>query len=101
MKIGLLRVHPYEVIDAIDDCNWSEWACEVEMPDGKIVEGCIQGDGHCFEEDTLRDENGDRFPAELTGRQIQSVPAPEFREEDCGGVLGADGNVCSDADPGL
>lgn len=24
-----------------------------------------------------------------------------FREEDCGGVLGADGNVYSDADPGL
>ncbi len=33
---------------------------------------------------------------------IQPTPRPTpFREEDCGGVLGADGNIYSDCDPGL
>lgn len=52
-----------EMIEKIDDlgdgCGWGVWACNVEMPDGTVLEDCeIQGDGHGFARETLRDETG-------------------------------------------
>ena len=58
MKIGNLIVTPVDIIDRIDDCNWSEWEVEIEHPDGRIEMGSMQGDGHHFERETLADENG-------------------------------------------
>jgi hypothetical protein len=61
MRIGPYKVSPTEVIDEIDDCNWSVWSCEIEKPDGTIIEGSIQGDGHSWANETLMDENGNEL----------------------------------------
>lgn len=61
IKIGEYEVEPIEVIDRIDDCNWSEWSCNVYRKDGTFFEGSIQGDGCCFAHETLTDEVGNRL----------------------------------------
>lgn len=35
------------------DSGWSMWECEVEMDDGTIRRGFVQGDEHSMAEETL------------------------------------------------
>lgn len=58
MKIGKYIVHPIEPEEPIDDCNWDEWSCEIETPEGELITGSIEGDGYAWAESTLRDEDG-------------------------------------------
>jgi hypothetical protein len=62
IKVGEYEVEPIEVVDRIDDCNWSEWSCNIYKPDGTVIEnGSIQGDGHCWAHETLTDDAGNKL----------------------------------------
>lgn len=60
------RLSMVELLDDLGDSpTWGEWRCEIELPDGEIVEGGVQGDEHSFAEETLVDENGHPFTDEF------------------------------------
>lgn len=41
------------------DCNWCEWLADITLPDGRFIEnGTIEGDGHMWSYESIKDENG-------------------------------------------
>ena len=60
MKVGLYTVSPVEMVESFDG-PWGDWEVEIEAPDGTLSKGYMQGDGHLFAEETLKDENGNEF----------------------------------------
>lgn len=42
-----------EKIDCLKSGQWWEWACHVEMPDGRTLYGTVQGSEHALELSTL------------------------------------------------
>lgn len=37
------RITLIECVDIIDDCNWGDWVCSVEWPDGRVKPGNEMG----------------------------------------------------------
>jgi hypothetical protein len=53
-KPTVLRIHKTARTDEIGhDSGWSMWECDVEMSDGTIRKGFVQGDEHSTAEETL------------------------------------------------
>lgn len=48
------KIHKYELIEDLGDGGgWGIWKCEIEMSDGSIYEGSVQGDEYSTAEETL------------------------------------------------
>jgi hypothetical protein len=53
-----VMVMPIDKIEHLDG-PWWLWSCEIEMPDGSIRTGSIEGDGHMWADETLEfDDDG-------------------------------------------
>lgn len=49
-----MKIHKTVRTDEIGhDCGWSMWECDVEMDDGTIRKGFVQGDDNTTAEETL------------------------------------------------
>lgn len=58
LKTGeIVDIHPWRMADRTDGI-WGSWECEVEKADGSLVTYYLEGDGHLFHWETLKDEDG-------------------------------------------
>lgn len=79
-----MKIHKYEMIDHLKS-GWGVWLCEVEMPDGTIRHGSVQGDEHSTAEETLEfdepePEEKDN-PAELRADYLNTQWKDEGKRE--------------------
>ncbi len=60
------KIYLDELIDDLGDGHeWGEWTCEIELPNGEIIKGGVQGDPYMIAEETLVDEDGTPFTEEF------------------------------------
>lgn len=57
----IVDIHPFKMVEQIDGV-WGDWQCEVEKPDGTIFVAYLEGDGHLYHWETLKDEDGHPIP---------------------------------------